>query len=78
MEDELRWKYTDGSDSNEIICFISPDNYTLVTKILKGNEHNYVADTLGQWTSYTMCTVVCKSLLLDYGNQMKQFPYYTP
>lgn len=29
-------KHTNGSDSNEIICIISTDNYALITKIHKG------------------------------------------
>lgn len=62
----LKGKHTNGSDSNEIICIISTDNYALIMKIHKGNEHNYVADTMGQWTYYTICTVVYKSLLLDF------------
>lgn len=36
----LMWKHTNGSDSNEIICIISTDNYTLITKIHKGNGYN--------------------------------------
>lgn len=44
----LKLKHANGSDSNEIICIISTDNYTLITKIHKGNEHNYVADTMGR------------------------------
>lgn len=77
----LKWKHTDGSDSNEIICIISTDNYILITKIHKGNEHNYVADTTGQWTYYTICTAVYKSLLLDFmlcENKIKYFPSSIP
>lgn len=76
----LRWKHTNGGDSNEIICIISTDNYTLITKIHKGNEHNYVATTVGQWTYYTICTVVYKSLLLDFmlsESKSKHFPSCT-
>lgn len=77
----LRRKHTNGGDSNEIICIISTDNYALITKIHKGNEHNYVADTMGLWTYYTICTVVCKSLLLHfllYGSQIKHFAFLYP
>lgn len=77
----LKWMHTDVSDSNEIICIISTNNYTLITKIHKGNEHNYVADTAGQWTYYTICTAVYKSLLLDFmlcENKIKYFPLYVP
>lgn len=62
----LEWRHANGSDSNEIICIISTDNYTLITKIHKGNEHNYVADTVGQWTYYLICIVVYKNLLLNF------------
>ena len=79
--DRPRWKHTNGSDSNEIICIMSTDNYTLVTKIHKGNEHNYAADTMGQWTYYTICTVVYKSLLVDFmcwWEQNEAFPLLCP
>lgn len=75
--DRLRWRHTNWSDSNEIICIMSTDNYTLVTKIHEGNEHNYAADTMGQWTYCTICTVVCKSLLVDFmclWEQNEAFP----
>lgn len=76
----LKWEHTNVSDSNEIICIISTDNYTLITKIHRGNEHNYVADTMGQWTYYTIHTVVYTTLLLDfmlYESKSKDFLPYT-
>lgn len=77
----LKWKHTNGSDSNEIICIISTDNYALITKIHKGIEHNYAADTMGQWIYYTICIVVHKSLLLDfmlYESKIKHLPPTPP
>lgn len=76
----LKLKHANGSDSNEIICIISTDNYTLITKIHKGNEHNYVADTMGRWIYYIICTIVYKSLLLDFmlcESKIKHFLSYT-
>ena len=79
--DRLRWKRTNGSDSNEIICIISTDNYALVTKIHKGNEHNYVTATAGQWTYYTIGAVIYKSWLLHFMHLWEQneaFPLLYP
>ena len=79
--DRLRWKRSNGSDSNEIICIISTDNYTLITKIYKGNEDNYVIATTGQWTYYTIGAVIYKSLLLHFMHLWEQneaFPSYIP
>ena len=61
------------------MCY-KPDNYAVITEIHKGNEHNYVADTMGQWTYYTICTVVYKRVRLDfmpYESNIKYFPSYT-
>lgn len=79
--DRLRWNHTNGSHSDEIICIISTDNYTLVPKIHKGNEHNYIAATMGQWTFYTIGAVVYKSLLLHFMHLWEQneaFPLLYP
>lgn len=76
----LKWEHTNGSDSNEIIYVICTDNYAVITEIHKGNEHNYVAGTMGQWTYYTIRSTVYKSLLLDfmlYESNIKYFPSYT-
>lgn len=74
--------HTDGSDSNEIICIKSTNNYTLMTTVPKGNAHNYEADTMGQWTYYTICAAVYKSLLIDFmlcNDKIKCFlPYISP
>lgn len=44
-------------------------------KYTKGNEHNYVADTMGWWAYYATSTVSIKVLLLSfmhYGCKIKK------